>query len=384
MAPHMTSSLRFSTLGTLKLPTQFTFLMCGMISIILGILYAPLPFSFRLEKRLGRVFQLLPRRIAPFLMVFIVLIWAGAGRQIDVIGMLAQSLRLATPIGLGALAGILCERSGVINVAIEGMMLTAACTGFVAALYTQNIWLGLIIAVLSGGLTAALHAVLSIRFLVNQIISGMILNILAIGITGFIRKAFIVDSPLPAPPVFPAWQIPVLSDLPLIGQVFFRNQPMVYALLILVPTLHVLIFYTRWGLRTRAVGEHPQAADTLGVSVFKIRYINVIVGGFLAGLGGAWFSLETVGNFDDMMTEGKGFIALAAMIFGKWNPGGAFGGALLFGFADALQIKLQISGVQVPYQFLSMIPYLVTMIVLAGLIGRATPPAAEGVPFVKH
>jgi ABC-type uncharacterized transport system permease subunit len=383
-APDTISSLRFSTLGTLKLPTQFTFLICGIISVILGILYTPLPFSPWLEKKLGKVFRLLPWRIAPPLMVFIVLSWASAGQKLDVIGMLAQSLRLATPIGLGALAGILCERSGVINVAIEGMMLTAACTGFVAALYTQNIWLGLVVAILSGSLTAALHAVLSIRFLVNQIISGMVINILAVGITGFIRKAFIVDSPLRTPSVFPTWQIPVLSDLPLIGPVLFRNQPMVYALLVLVPILHVLIFHTRWGLRTRAVGEYPQAADTLGVSVFKIRYINVIAGGMVAGLGGAWFSLETVGNFDDMMTEGKGFIALAAMIFGKWNPGGAFGGALLFGFADALQIKLQISGVQLPYQFLSMIPYLITMIVLAGLIGRATPPAAEGVPFVKN
>jgi simple sugar transport system permease protein len=297
--------------------------------------------------------------------------------------MLAQSLRLATPIALGALAGILCERSGVVNIAIEGMMLITACIGFMIALYTQNIWVGLLAAMLMGGLTATLHAVLSIQFTVDQIISGTVINILAVGITGFIRRAFLLHNSLVAPSVFPAWQIPILSDLPVMGQIFFRNQPLVYALLILVPTIHILIFYTRWGLRTRAVGEHPHAADTLGISVFKIRYINVITSGLIAGLGGAWFSLETVGNFDDMMTGGKGFIALAAMIFGKWNPFGAFGGALLFGFADALQIKLQISGVHVPYQFLSMVPYLVTMIALAGLIGRATPPAADGVPFIK-
>lgn len=390
--PDKISSLRFSTLGVLKLPTQLTFLIYGITLVCLGVFYIGFHRLIAKESKskqrevsrfLSGDMMFLLNGINALGIVWIILVWASMGRQIDVIGMLTQSLRLATPIALGALAGILCERSGIVNIAIEGMMLMTACIGFTVALYTQNIWIGLLAAILMGGLTATLHAVLSIHFIVNQIISGIALNILAIGITGFIRRAFLLHNPLGVPSVFPTWQIPILSELPIVGQIFFRNQPMVYALLILVPTLHILIFYTRWGLRTRAIGEHPQAADTLGIHVFKIRYVNVIASGLIAGLGGAWFSLETVGNFDDLMTGGKGFIALAAMIFGKWNPFGAFGGALLFGFADALQIKLQISGVDIPYQFLGMIPYLATMIVLAGLIGRATPPAADGVPFVK-
>jgi simple sugar transport system permease protein len=174
-----------------------------------------------------------------------------------------------------------------------------------------------------------------------------------------------------------------VSDIPVLGPIFFRHQPLVYTTWLLVGLIHVLLFYTPWGLRTRAVGEYPRAADTLGVNVYAVRYGNVIASGILAGLAGAWFSLETVGAFDDMMTGGKGFIALAAMIFGKWKPCGAFGGALLFGFVDALQIKLQIVGVNVPHQFLGMTPYIVTMVVLVGFIGRAVPPAAVGQPYER-
>jgi simple sugar transport system permease protein len=306
------------------------------------------------------------------------------GRQIEVLGLLAQSLRLATPIALGALAGLLCERCGVVNIGIEGMMLTAACLGFTAALYLHHAWVGVLAAILVAGILAALHAVLAIHGRVNQIISSTVLNIFAVGITGFIRRAVLLQNPRGAPAVLPTWQIPLAADLPVLGPIFFRHQPIVYATWFLVLAVHIGLFYTPWGLRTRAVGEHPRAADTLGVNVLTMRYVNVVASGMLAGLGGAWFSLETVGTFDDMMTGGKGFIALAAMIFGQWKPFGAFGGALLFGFVDALQIKLQIAGVKVPYQFLSMLPYIVTMIVLAGLIGRTAPPAAIGVPYERN
>ena len=263
-------------------------------------------------------------------------------------------------------------------------MLTAACLGFTAALYAHNTWIGILAAMLAGGVMATLHAVLAIHGRVDQIISSTVLNIFAVGITGFIRRAVLLQNPRGAPAVLPAWPIPLATDVPVLGPIFFRHQPIVYMALLLVVTLHVGLFYTPWGLRTRAVGEHPRAADTLGVNVFVMRYINVVASGFVAGLGGAWFSLETVGAFDDLMTGGKGFIALAAMIFGQWQPFGALAGALLFGFVDALQIKLQIVGVNVPYQFLSMTPYVVTMIVLAGLIGRAIPPAAVGVPYERN
>jgi len=247
-----------------------------------------------------------------------------------------------------------------------------------------NSTLGLLFAILSAMAMAALLAVLAINFKVDQIIAGTVVNIMAVGITGFTRRAFLLNNPFGAPSVFPAIKIPVLSDLPIIGPVLFQNQPIVFAMLILVFVIQFYLFRTKFGLRHRSVGENPRAADTLGIKVIRTRYLAVIAGGALAGLAGAWFSLETVGSFDDLMTGGKGFIALAAMIFGNWNPIGAFFGALLFGFADALQIKLQILETGIPYQFIGMLPYVLTMVVLAGVVGKTTPPAADGVPYEKQ
>jgi ABC-type uncharacterized transport system permease subunit len=319
------------------------------------------------------------------LIVLAALIAAAADKSIDLVGMIKDSMRLATPITLGMLAGVMCERAAVINIAIEGMMLTAAALGYMASLYTQNMWVGLLIAILSGGLMAALHAVLSIRFMVDQIISGTVINILAVGVSGYIRAAFLLKNPFGAPGVFPyVFQQTPLWDIPILGTILFQYQPMVYAAIILVPVVWFVLFRTPWGLRTRAVGEHPRAADTLGINVFKMRYVNVILAGCIAGLGGAWFSLETVGHFDDLMTNGRGFIALAAMIVGNWNPIGGALGALLFGFADALNFKFQILEVNVPYQFIGMLPYILTMIAVAGVIGKTTPPAADGQPYQKQ
>ncbi len=320
-----------------------------------------------------------------FATIFIILIWAGAGNRIDIVDMLARMVRLATPIALGALAGILCERSGVINIAIEGLMLMGACVGFIIALATGNTWLGVAAAILAGGVTVLLHAVLSIRFKTDQIISGTVINILAVGVTGFLRNNVIlpmqqagyVGAALPLLP------IPVLSGIPVIGPLFFNHQPIAYIMLIMVPLLSLLLFRTPWGLRTRAIGEHPRAADTMGINVNRLRYLNVFLSGLIAGLAGAWLSLEATFNFDDLMTNGRGFIALAAMIFGKWTPFGAMGGALIFSSADALQIKIQGFSFELPSQFLQMLPYLITIIVLAGIIGRARPPAAVGKPYEK-
>ncbi len=370
------STLRFARLSQLVIGSQWVFASCGAIWIITGILaLVSSPSSRLLTLSLG---------LNTLGFVTVILIWASMGRRLEVLGILTQSIRLATPIALGALAGVLCERCGVINIAIEGMMLSAACLGFTVALYAQHIWIGVLAAIISGAVMAAFHAILTIHWRVDQIISGTVINMLAVGLTGFIRRTVLLHNLREAPAVLPRWPVPGLSEVPVLGKLFFLHQPLVYLMFVLVLVVHVVLFYTRWGLRTRAVGEHPQAADTVGIRVFVVRYRNVIAGGMIAGLGGAWFSLETVGNFEDLMTNGKGFIALAAMIFGKWTPLGALGGALLFGFADALQIKLQIAGVKVPYQFLSMTPYVVTMIVLAGVIGRARPPAAIGVPYEKH
>ncbi|MCG8349644.1 MAG: ABC transporter permease, partial [Chloroflexales bacterium] len=240
---------------------------------------------------------------------------------------------------------------------------------------------------LIGALNALLHAVLSINFKTDQIVSGTVINILAIGVTGYVRRTFLVDTPS-GRTTLQEIHIPLLSDIPFLGKILFTEKPIFYMMILLIIGAHIVLFYTRWGLRARAVGENPRAADTVGINVYRTRYLNVLISGMIAGLAGAWFSLETVGSFDDGMTAGKGFIALAAMIFGKWTPFGAFGGAMLFGFADALGTRFQILqielfGAPLPNQFLQVLPYVVTIIVLAGLIGRATPPAAVGQPYEK-
>ncbi|GAC1384047.1 MAG: ABC transporter permease [Herpetosiphon sp.] len=313
--------------------------------------------------------------------LFTLLIWAIAGEGTDVVDVLARVVRLATPITLGALAGLICERSGVVNIGIEGMMLFGACAAYITTIVTDHAALGVGVAVLVGGLVAALHAWLSISFRIDQIISGTVINILAIGTTGFLRGSFITSYRNPRGAQLPTWSIPGLSKIPVIGPVLFNHQPITYLMLVGVVVVHVLLFRSVWGLRTRAIGEHPKAAGTVGINVNRLRAINVVIGGLIAGLAGAWFSLEATFRFDDYMTNGRGFIALAAMIFGKWTPFGAFGGALLFSSAEALQIRIQGFTFALPPQFLQMLPYLVTMVVLAGVVGKARPPAAVGKPY---
>ena len=321
-----------------------------------------------------------------------ILIGAAAGKQTNMLTMLSESLRLATPIVIGATAGIWAERSGVVNIAIEGMLLTGACFGFTAFFYLEPVmkdatnlalFLSVIAAVMSGAVMALLHAWLSITFKTDQIVSGTVINILAIGLTSFVRREWLLSTRA-GRVTLPNIALPGLVDIPIVGDVLFNNKPIFYMMFVMLIVTHIVLFYTAFGLRMRAVGEHPEAADTVGINVFFTRYRSVIISGMIAGLGGAWFSLETVGGFDDVMTGGRGFIALAAMIFGKWTPIGAFGGGLLFGFADALGTRFQILNVPVPPQWLQMLPFLTTMIVLAGLIGRAVPPAADGKPYEKQ
>ncbi|MCS7260028.1 MAG: ABC transporter permease [Anaerolineae bacterium] len=361
----------------LTLPTQPSLIVIGLLLGLIG-LYAVLRSPGE------RVTNMLLGSGAG-LIVLGAIIAAAADKSIDLVGLIKDSVRLATPIMLGMLAGVMCERCGVINIGIEGMMLTAAAVGYMVSLYAQNMWLGLLAAILAGGLMATLHALLTIQFMVDHIISGTCINILAVGVSGYIRAAFLLRNPFGAPGLFPyVFQGTPVWDIPILGTILFQYQPMVYTALVLVPLVWFVLFRTPWGLRTRAVGEHPRAADTVGIDVFTIRYVNVILAGCVAGLGGAWFSLETVGHFDDLMTNNRGFIALAAMIFGNWNPLGGAAGALLFGFADALNFKFQILEVNVPYQFIGMLPFMLTMIAVAGVIGRTTPPAADGQPYRKQ
>src|SRR5207248_1369648 len=300
------------------------------------------------------------------------------------ISILAITITKATPITLGALAGICSERTGVVNIGIEGLMLTSAFTGFMAGVYTHNLGIALFAAVASGALMALLHAVLSISFRVDQIISGTVINILAVGLTGYLnRKLFSTGAPggLSA---FPRVNLPGLSDVPWIGPILFQQKPLALTAILLVFVVHFALFRTRWGLRTRAVGEHPLAADTVGVNVNRLRYLNVVIGGAIAGLGGAFFTLESVPHFEPLMTNGIGFIGLAAMIVGKWTPFGAWGAALLFGVAEAIPTAMQLQGINVPYQLVALLPYVLTIVVVAGAVGRATPPAADGQPYVRQ
>lgn len=290
------------------------------------------------------------------------------------------TLRAAVPLILGALSGILCERSGIVNIGIEGMMLAGAFAAFVAKVATNgwplfaSLLFGLLICLLIGALMGLLHAILSIRFKMDQIISGTALIILATGFTNYLFNRDAV-----AEGKFGAIRIPLLADIPVIGKVLFENPPITYLTLILVVVVHVALFYTRWGLRTRAVGEHPRAADTVGINVNRMRYINTMLGGMLAGLAGGFLVLEAVGQFQEGMTAGRGFISLAAMIFGNWNPFGAMGAALMFGYTQAIQSELQLIGITaVPRAFVSMIPYVVTVVAVSGFVGRVRPPAAEG------
>jgi len=316
--------------------------------------------------------------------IFAFLTWATADGSLNLAGLIRSALVKAVPLTLGALSGVLCERSGVVNIAIEGMMLTGAFVGALVGSLT-NIWIGLFAAVLAGGILAAVLAVLSIKYKTDQIISGTVINIFATGITSFLSAKFLQKyQHLNDPGRFPTIKIPLLSDIPFLGPILFEHNMFVYAVFIFLIVITIGLYYTRWGLRTRSVGEHPKAADTLGINVFKTRYLSVILGGFMAGFGGAYFTLGSVGRFDELMTAGRGFIGLAAMIFGNWNPFGSFSAGLLFGFFDALASKMSFLKVPIPSEVMLMFPYIATMVILAGVVGRGQMPAADGQPYEKE
>lgn len=286
---------------------------------------------------------------------------------------------------MAALSGIMSERAGVVNIAIEGMMLAGAMTAALIASVTGSLWIGLLAGIASGMLMALIHGILSIKYKTDQIISGTVINIFATGLTSYISTKFLqVYQNLNEPGVFAPIAIPGLVKIPFIGPIFFNNNVCVYIMFIVLIVMQIALFNTRWGLRLRSVGEHPRAADTLGINVTRIRYMAVLLSGAIAGFAGAYFSIGSVGRFDSLMTGGRGFIGLAAMIFGNWNPVGGFGAGMLFGFADALSSKLTILGSDIPSQFLVMAPYIATMIVLAGVVGRTQAPAADGTPYEKE
>jgi simple sugar transport system permease protein len=363
-------------LPDISIPARATCIGLGVVCAVLG--------GIQLARGFGRRTYLVLVLVLLFFLIAL-LAWAAADGSTNISGLLRGTVSRATPVALGALAGVLCERVGVINIAIEGMLLSGAFTGAVVASATGNLYLGLLAGIPIGLLLGAVLASLSITFRVDQIIGGTFINLFAVGMTSYLTARVLVPyENLNEPGTFARFAIPGLSDIPLVGPLLFDNTVYVYLMFVLVAGLAFALFRTRWGLRARSVGEHPRAADTVGINVLRTRWRSVLLGGAVAGVAGTWFTLGAAGSFTENMTAGRGFIALAALIFGRWHPVGAFGAALVFGFSEELAGRLALLQTPIPSEFLLMLPYVVTIFVVAGLVGRARPPAADGQPYVKQ
>lgn len=366
-----------SILPDIHFNTHFTLNLLAVICTALG--------TFQILKGFGKYTNLFLTFVGVLLTISF-LAWGAGDSSINVGGMLRVMILRSVPITLGALSAILCERAGVVNIAVEGMMITAALVAAICG-SVYGLWMGMLAAIIAGGLTAVVHAILSIKYKIDQVISGTIINITTIGLTSYIVTKILQNKELQYlnnSGFFQPIQLPVLSKIPFLGPIFFSHNIYIYFMYILIILLTIVLFYTKWGLRLRSVGEHPKAADTLGINVFRIRYIAVILGGMLSGFAGSFFVLGSIGYFEQAMTAGRGFISLAAMIFGKWTPVGSFGAGLLFGFAESLATNLSILNFPVPSELLLMLPYVLTMVVLAGVVGRSRGPAAAGVPYEKE
>jgi general nucleoside transport system permease protein len=380
-AGHATFQLSISGSGVqipnIKVPAAIVSYVAGALSVGIGI-WRGIVEPSRLAKRIA---------IGAVITLFLIalLCWSDAGNStaVNLINLIQQSFTSSIPLVFGALSGCMCERSGVINIAIEGELLVGAFTGAIVA-SVGTLWFGLISAALAAGLFGLVLATFAITFLVDQIILGVVLNVLALGLTGFLYDRLMVpNANLNTGATFTAFKIPLLGDIPIIGPIFFDSTIFLYIAYVLIIVIQVGLFSTRWGLRVRAVGEHPTAADTVGIRVMWIRYRNVVLGGMVAGIGGAFLTIGSVGFFNKDISSGFGFIALAAMIFGRWTPLGSVAAALLFGVADSLSIVLSSLNVPIPSEFLLMTPYLATIVAVVGLVGKVRAPAADGKPYVK-
>ncbi|MDA2965108.1 MAG: ABC transporter permease [Actinomycetota bacterium] len=349
-----------------------------MIFALIGVTISFIQFKNNKKITLGSL-------IFGFGSIMAFLSWAAAGKFIPLTGLLQAAVLLAVPLIFGSMAGLLCEKSGVINIAIEGQLLFSAFVSAVVASLSQNLILGLISAPIAGALVSWILAYFSIRFQVNQVILGFVINVLVLGLTNFFYTVLLVpyESTWNAAGSFSAIPIPVLSKIPVIGPILFNQTIIVYLMYLIVTVIQIALFKSKWGLRTRAIGELPIAADSVGIDVNKLRFRNVLIAGAVAGVGGAVFTIGAVGVFSQSMTAGAGFIALACLIFGKWNPKGALIAALFFGFTNSLQSNLSIAGVPIPSEFMLMIPYIATIIAVSGLIGRVRAPAADGIPYLR-
>ncbi|HMK96310.1 MAG TPA: ABC transporter permease [Acidimicrobiales bacterium] len=321
--------------------------------------------------------------VVAFLWAF--LVWVGRGSQLNFVDLLSESLAYSTPLLYGSMSGIMCERSGVVNIAIEGQFLAGAFLAAMISSATGSLWLGVLGGAVAGGLFGALLAFLALRYGADQIIVGVVIVAFCTGLTNFLTEQVLTPHEnLNQGATFSAFGIPLVDKIPVIGPALFNQNWFFYGAIVLLILLNIGLFKTRWGLRSRAVSEHPRAAETVGIHVLSVRYRSVVLGGVVAGIGGAWFTVGNVGEFVAGMSSGLGYVALAVMIFGRWRPFGALSAALLFGFSTALPSFLAVLNVDIPSDFLSMAPYLVTIAVVAGLVGRVRAPAADGVPYSRE
>lgn len=385
LAPAESTNIRLASetdifkIGDFAASAQLISWICAIVVLLLAALSTVNVF---IRKKPAPKFVL---PVVFLLFVVAILISLFSGNTLPLSSLLQGSLALSVPLIFGSLAGVLSERSGVVNIAIEGQLLAGAFTSAFIASITDSVWIGILAASLSGAVVAWVLAVFSIKYKVDQIIVGVVVNVLIIGLTNYLFSTVLSDdiANLNQPPRFDKILIPLLGQIPVIGPTLFNQTPIVYLMYVAVVLVFIALFKTRWGLRVRAVGEYPKAADTVGINVFRTRYVSVIIGGALAGLGGSFFTLGQVGSFGKEMTNGAGYIALAALIFGRWNPLLAALAALLFGFAQNLQYGLAIIGSPVPSEFLLMLPYALTVVAVAGLVGKVTGPAASGKAYEK-
>jgi len=363
----------------LVVPSRFVALILGT----LGLLASVVGFSaVRAGKKISRWLNVGFGALA----VISLLAWVGAGGVVPVTFLLTGTLALSVPIILGGMSGVLSERVGVVNIAIEGQLLTGAFVAAVVSTLTENLLFGVLAAMFAAALLSMVLAIFSIRYLVDQIIVGVVLNVLVIGVTNFLFAQWLSKDEIGSnfPGTLPFWKVPILSDIPVLGPLVFDNRITIYLTFLIVPLLWFLLFKTRFGLRLRAVGEYPMAADTAGIDVQANRFWWVTIGGMLAGLGGAAISIGNVGGFVREMSAGQGFIALAAVILGRWHPLSVAAAALLFGFASIFRIWAGQANSAIPSDFIAMIPYVVTLIAVAGFVGTVRPPAAAGKAYVKE
>ena len=366
------------TVPNLGLPAAVTAYVCGGVSLAVGLARTALPMH--------KVARRASIGVVLFCFVVALLCWSDVGQPVpfNVVNLLQGTIAASIPLILGALAGCMSERAGVINIGIEGKLLFGAFASGIVASAFGNLWLGLVCGALAGSLLGAMLAVFAIRYLVDQVVLGVVLNVFAAGLTGFLYDRVLTpyQNTLNSPATFSAVKIPLLGDIPIIGPVFFDSTVFLYITYAAIIVVQVGLFSTKWGLRVRAVGEHPMAADTVGIRVLGTRYTAVCLGGLIAGIGGAYLTIGSAGNFSPDISSGMGYIALAALIFGRWTPMGALAAALLFGFTSELQAVLSTINVPIPSDILLMAPYVATIIAVAGLVGRVRAPAADGKPYV--